>query len=776
MTAVLDQPDTGTDPVLTCAYRYAVQKEWAVLAVYGVNDDGTCECDDPHDGTRHPKYTPKDIGKHPVDGRSWADGTTDLEAIEQSFAPDTHHNIAIVPGLSKLLVLDVDSVIGEDELRRFHLPETLEVKSGKGRHLYFAADDVETIPSSKLGIDVDTRGATGYIVAPPSRHRSGATYEWVNWPTEPAQRPDDVVVALRARTAGAGDAAPIVAEPVSDEDLSIALKLLKDEEPEDEKRSDQHYAFVARAVEDGHPDGEILTLVRAHKPSTDKYGDRLEHETRRTIQKVRARGTVSDLFDNHNDNQDDDGDAASTINIAADGYRLTDTGNSERLIRNADGKLRFVHKWGKWIVFRNGKWDIDSSDAHITEAAKQVAKDLFRLRAGMEGDTTERQALVKWAQHSESAGAIAAMIKLARGNPGIITNHEDLDADPYLLNVANGTVDLRTGHLRQHDPDDLMTLQVQVAFDPTVTSDLWLACLNRWHPDEEMRDYVQFLAGACATGIATETLDVLYGTGQNGKSKYVGALQHVLGGYTVVPHKSLLVAGRNEQHETVKADLLRRRGAFASESSDADELDEEQVKSITGRDRMRTRRMREDAWEFDPTHTIVLASNYRPRIKGDDKAIWRRVRLIPWNVTIPDDEVDTQLETKLQAEASGILNWIIEGARRFIVDGFDAPEMVRVATAEYRRNEDLVGNFIAETLVFDRNDDIKSSELADLLEIWCKENGVKRDALTMRHVAPVLKRHGCNNDHRKHFGTVQSVVWEGCRQKRLNEPTPVDAV
>ena len=151
------------------------QRDWAVLAVWGVNeDDLTCECGDPHDGTNaYQTLDEKNIGKHPVGNRSWADGTTDLAVIEAWFPPGTHHNIAIVPGLSKLLVLDIDGPIGEDEAKRFHLPDTLEARTGNGRHLYYAAEDVETITSVDLGTKINTRAATGYAIAMPSRASVG---------------------------------------------------------------------------------------------------------------------------------------------------------------------------------------------------------------------------------------------------------------------------------------------------------------------------------------------------------------------------------------------------------------------------------------------------------------------------------------------------------------------------------------------------------------------------------------------------------------------------
>ncbi len=462
-------------------------------------------------------------------------------------------------------------------------------------------------------------------------------------------------------------------------------------------------------------------------------------------------------------------DQEDSVVVAPDGFRLTDAGNAQRLVKLANGQLRYVHAWGRWVVYRNGRWVIDVGDALVTEQAKRVAHSLFRLLPAIT-DKDERARVFGWAIRSESSAAIAAMVRLARGNPVILTEHEQLDADPYLLNVANGTVDLRTGQLRPHDPDDLLTLQAPVRFDATADAPLWRACLERWQPDQVVRDYLQLEAGAGATGQPTETLSVHHGGGGNGKSKFFGALQHVLGEYTIVPHKSLLVTQRHEQHETVKADLFRKRLGVASETKAVDVLDDEQVKALTGGDRMRARRMREDPWYFWPTHTLVVITNHRPAIRGRDESMWRRVRLVPWEVTIPAAERDPDLADKLRAEAPGILNWIVEGARRFLADGFDPPPAVQAATADYRAEQDTVGRFIADALVLGRGW-ARSSDIRAELESWCDDQGVM--VPSMKEITNELHAAGCRSDRRK-FAGQKFTVWTGVSIADAPTDTPSD--
>src|SRR5262245_16628296 len=247
----------------------------------------------------------------------------------------------------------------------------------------------------------------------------------------------------------------------------------------------------------------------------------------------------------------------------------TEVDNAKRLIYVAAGELRFVHKWEKWLVYESGRWIRDTGDVLVTERAKGVARVLFGMASECD-DPDLRRDIAKAGLKAETSRAIGAMVRLARGEPGLLVDHEQLDADPVLLNCLNGTIDLRTGDLHAHTPEDLCTIQIPVAYDRDATAPLWEACVERWQPDATVRDYIQIRAGAAATGIPTETVDVDYGSGGNGKSKFWGAIQYVLGDYAVIPHKSLLITTHHEQHATVVANLFRRRLAIASETSQAD--------------------------------------------------------------------------------------------------------------------------------------------------------------------------------------------------------------
>jgi putative DNA primase/helicase len=412
-----------------------------------------------------------------------------------------------------------------------------------------------------------------------------------------------------------------------------------------------------------------------------------------------------------------------------DGHRDTDSGNADRLLAAADGRLRFSNDWGKWLIFRSGKWTVDTYGAMTADFARNVARRLYK-HAGRNGLTShERERLFKWAKRSESNRAIRDMVELSRGAPGVLVDHHDLDQHPHLFNVRNGTIDLRTGQLRAHDPDDLLTMQAAVTYDPSAGAPRWAECLEAWQPDPAVRRYLQTVCGSGLTGQPVQHLFVNHGAGGNGKGAFYGAIAHVLGNYFVVPHKSLLVYQRHDAHDTVKARLRGARMVVGAETEAGDRLDESKIKELTGGDVLEARRMREDPWSFWPSHTLLLHTNYKPHIHGTDDGIWRRCRVIPWSVTIPDDRKDPRLADKLRGEASGILNWLVEGSRRFLADGLSEPAAVTAATAAYRTGEDTVARFLADRQVTARaGARTPAARLVTEHGSWCEAEGIHASA------------------------------------------------
>lgn len=377
----------------------------------------------------------------------------------------------------------------------------------------------------------------------------------------------------------------------------------------------------------------------------------------------------------------------------------TDSSNSRWLAQLQGDNIRWVQAWNKWIVWTENQWKVDGSNALIADAAKAVARRHSQYWLDHNGNMTtgEAKQLASWAKQSFNKSRIEAMVYLARGIDGVLIDHNTLDADPNMLHVSNGRIDLTTGQHHPADPTHLNTKMSPVHYDPEATAPLWKQSLEEWHENPLQRAYLQRLVGEAVVGtVRDHLLCIHFGGGANGKGTFVNALAYVFGNYFTVPHKSLLTVGGYEQHATVVASLFRARLAVASETEKRVKLNEALVKNLTGGDTLRARRMREDEWSFEPTHSLWLQTNHLPEIAGTDEGIWRRVRVIPWIGSFDGNKGDLRLGEKLRAEAPGILNWVIQGALDWQEHGLEAPPSVIEATDEYRKAEDKVARFLTE--------------------------------------------------------------------------------
>jgi putative DNA primase/helicase len=439
----------------------------------------------------------------------------------------------------------------------------------------------------------------------------------------------------------------------------------------------------------------------------------------------------------------------------AERFNNTDVGNSQRLIAHHGQDLRYCYPWGSWLIWDGRRWGMDES-GEIHRRAKQTVKEIYREAANAPDDEA-RKILAKHAVRSESENRIQAMISLAKSEAPVMP--ADLDASPWVLNVLNGTVDLQTGALLEHRREDLLTKIAPVEYDPEASAPVWRSTLERVLPSDEVRAFFKRLCGYAISGDVSEhVLPVLYGTGANGKSTILNALLEAAGEYGMQAAPDLLIAKRNG-HPTEVADLFGMRLVASIEVEDGRKLAEALVKSLTGGDKVRARRMRQDFWQFDPTHTAFLCTNHKPEIRGTDNAIWRRIRLIPFTETIPPTEQDKKLPEKLRSELSGILAWAVEGCLEWRREGLQAPAEVRKATAGYRSEMDVIGAFLRDEC--ETGPDFKESfkVVYGRYEEWCVEGGEKAE--TRRKFNARLKERGAFTDRRS--GPGGSYEWHGLR-------------
>jgi putative DNA primase/helicase len=398
----------------------------------------------------------------------------------------------------------------------------------------------------------------------------------------------------------------------------------------------------------------------------------------------------------------------------------TDIANGRRLAERHGADLRFTPERG-WHVWDGRRWAPDEKSVGVQARAKATALAIFDEVKG----SADRDALFKHAKRSQQKGAIEAMMWLARSEPGIPARLTDFDADGYLLNVSNGTVDLRTGKLRPHYREDLISNLIEVAFDPQAECELWDAFLRRvLNHNVELYAYLRRFVGYLLVGDTSEqSLHFLWGLGANGKSVFCEVLVRLLGDYAVAVSPDLIMLRR---HSGIPNDVARLRGvraALMNETSQGSRFDEAKLKDLTGGDTLTARFLHQEFFDFQPTHRIVIRGNHKPAINGTDEGIWRRLRLVPFTVSIPPDEQDRDLLRKLESELPGILNWALKGCLEWQAEGLKPPAIVVEAVRAYREESDTLGRFLAECCDARAPAQVKSSALFSAYQKFCETAG-----------------------------------------------------
>jgi putative DNA primase/helicase len=420
----------------------------------------------------------------------------------------------------------------------------------------------------------------------------------------------------------------------------------------------------------------------------------------------------------------------------------TELGYARRLVAVFGERVRYVPAWRRWLIWDGTRWTHDLT-GQAARWCKIVARRLT-LDALAIVDKEARRAAMHAARRGESAAGVAGALTLAGTEPGIAVAHEDLDADPYLLNCRNGVLDLRTGVLGPHDPKLLLTKITGAAYDPDARGGRFTKFLQRIQPDAEMRDYLARLLGHALAGRVVEhVLPILVGVGANGKSTLIGAIASALGDYAAPADPELLTARSFDAHPTGVADLFGVRLAVLHEGDHGRHLAEGTVKRLTGGDQIKARRMREDFWSFEPSHTFAMLTNHKPIITGTDEGIWRRIRLVPFVVVIPADEQDDELPDKLALEGDAVLAWLVAGYNDWAEYGMDDPAEVIAATADYRAESDALNRFLDERCMTGPNFQVGSSELFAAWCAWCEHESEERGTQTA--FAKALQGKGFDN-------------------------------
>lgn len=473
-------------------------------------------------------------------------------------------------------------------------------------------------------------------------------------------------------------------------------------------------------------------------------------------------------------------DGAAADDRALADLPRNDRGNALRLIARRGADLIWVEETG-WFVWDGRVWRRDPEAAAAALLAYETAVGIEAEARALEAEAREELAELAamldrprrrddpdavtvwrarltahfgWAVTSGNQARAVAMLEAAR--PDLTRQARELDADPDLFCVANGTIELRRQGLwfRAHDRADLVSRMAAVDYDPAARAPKFGEFLGRVLPETEVAEFMQTLAGYILTGETGEqVMAILTGKGANGKSTLLNCMGGAMGDYAMAAAvESFLYQDRGGGGDKASPDMARLPGArmvSVSEPEIGARLSESRVKAVTGGEPIIARRLHKDFFEFDPAFKLLLSCNSKPTIRGSDDGIWRRIVIVPFGVQIPEGErVKDMHKALLKAEGPGILNWMLEGWRRWRGDGLAAPKGVTDAGEEYRRDSDPIGEF-ARWAVVEGPGSVGATRLYALYSAWVRRDGIDPVSQTL-----FGRKLGDMGFHKERAGTI----------------------
>ena len=647
-------------------------------------------------------------GKIPFKGsRGFKDATTDLTRLRRAWIEHPGANWGIASGkTSGIVVLDTDGLEGERALRDLlggDPPATLMIETARGHHYYFKypVGGFPTLAAEALGPKLDTKADGGYVVGPlathPEKLRGHPRRYEIVWDVDDLpELPATVVAAAELAARKTREPGPIPASISAGQRNAVLTSIAGTMR----RRGASEPAIMAALLAENTArcvpplsDGEVETIAR----SVGRYAP------------------------------------------AADAERLDDIGNARRFVLRHGSDVRYVAAWKTWLIWDGRRWAHDET-SEIERRAKDTVLAIDDALA-KEVDETRRKVLRAHASSSSSAARLAAMLSVAKSEPELALTPDAFDTQPFLLNVRNGTLDLRRAVLREHQRDDLLTKLAPVAYDSSAKALRWEQFLREIFTGGEASvvvDFIQRAAGYALTGDTSEQcLFFCYGQGANGKSVFLEALVAVLGpDYArTVRFESFLAGQRSAQGAS--GDLARLQGARlvqASEAPGGRPLDTVILKELSGGDTITARHLYQREFEYKPQFKIWLRANHRPEVSEQTLAFWRRMRLIPFTETIPAERRDPTLQATLAAEAAGILAWAVRGCLAWCDGGLQPPERIARATESYREENDIVSDFIAAEAALDPAKWTSTAELYQRFTSWWTKTHGQHERVPERRV------------------------------------------
>ena len=653
-------------PILQELTDYLAAGLW-IFPCHSVNGLGRCSCDNP--ACEHP-------GKHPRTSNGSKDASNSERMIQGWFHKWPDANWAVAAGPSGLVILDIDGPDGRKSLAEagIELPDGPAVISGRidgGEHRYFVAPSYPVKNSVKFLPGLDTRAANGYVIIPPSRHKSGSHYRWLtpfDRETLP-ELPQKLRPLLESRSRGSQEPIEIIPEGMRDVTLISEAGTIR-------RRGGSREATLAYLRQ--------RNKDACRPPLSDEQVEKIADQ---------AGGFP----------------AGNLLTLQPH----TEAGYAQRMALYHGDEIRYVEEESRWYEWDGRRWVRGSSkgvDAGMQARAKAMLEATYLAAntitdfAGFKALPDAQNAFRANVRAKESKRAIDAIIDLTRSEPGIRISPATLDSDPWIINLQNGTIDGKNGTFTAgHDPSKFITKLAAVAYDPAEQAPIWERFVSEvFDGDGEVIAYVRRCLGYLLVGDTTEQdIWIAYGNGANGKSTLLNTVIAVMGGdvkpesYGTSTAFTTFDADNRNQYGNDLAALMGRRFVFASESESERNLAEARVKLITGGDAISCKFLYGEFFTFVPQFRVWLAVNHKPNIRKQDRGIWRRVKLIPFtrNFEATDDK---RLSEKLREELPGILDWLLAGLADWREGGMRVPASIARATEDYREESDVIGQWLEE--------------------------------------------------------------------------------
>lgn len=672
------------------AERKNLAKEgFYTFLTHGIAGSGKCDCGDPHCDrpAKHPRFKGKDRG-----------ATIDPAQIEREIRYPSS-NIGVHCGLSGLVVIDIDPRNGGWEtlaaLEAEHgLLEAAIVADtgGGGQHRYFRARAVSAYPSS-LGAGVDVQSGNKYVIVPPSRHCSGGTYRWRDG-CDPSSAlllsyfPDALMSDVTSHSGSA------LAELEESDGEVGRLRSALESIPADCSRNewrDVLFAIHSTGWSCAEDLGREWSQRALHLWSESEFSAiwrsaDAAREGGRTVRSIYYAAARNGWID---------------PNAVTCAETLGDIDNGRRFAVGNRDCLIFDRATGKWREYVQGIWRLCETGQEVA-AAKAVAEANLR-EAGQNlfssPSDASKAAYGQALKVHRSAPRIAALIEMAKAEPGMsVADPTTFDRDPFLLGVAGGAIDLRSGKWLSPSPALMLSKCVGVRYDASATCPRWEAFVHDTLANDDEVSFLQRFAGYSLTGSVDEEVFVfMQGAGANGKSVMANVLSGVLGDYAVTVGSELLAVTKHESEVArLKVRLRGARMAMVNEVAQSDTFNDQRIKEIVSREAISSRYLYGEAFDFFPTHKLWVRGNHRPAILDSGDGMWRRIILLPFARQFSTEERVRNLDRQLlQDEGSGILNWCIAGCLQWRKVGLQVPPSILRETAQYRDDTDVVGEWIA---------------------------------------------------------------------------------